>query len=84
MPSVDHLVNITRLASSSPDAWDFLTTHGTTMRSSLERAGEVGLSRLARAQATTKSRAREDGFVTPQVLPRHWLHIGTDDLLSCG
>jgi hypothetical protein len=22
--------------------------------------------------------------VTPQVLPRHWLHIGTDDLLSCG
>jgi hypothetical protein len=27
-----------------------------------ERAGEVGLSRLARAQAMTKSRAREDGF----------------------
>jgi hypothetical protein len=27
---VAHLVNITLLASSSPDAWDFLTTHGTT------------------------------------------------------
>jgi hypothetical protein len=40
---VTHLVNTTLLASSSPDAWDFLTTHGTTTRSCLERAGEVGV-----------------------------------------
>jgi hypothetical protein len=26
---VAHLVNTTLLASSSPDAWDFLMTHGT-------------------------------------------------------
>jgi hypothetical protein len=59
---VEHFVNITLLASSLPDPWDLLMTYGTTMRSSLERAGEVGSSRLARAQAMTKSRAREDGF----------------------
>ena len=59
-PYVEHLVNITLLASSSPDSWDFLMTHETTTRSSLERAGED--TNPVRALATTKSRAREDGF----------------------
>jgi hypothetical protein len=27
---IEHLVNIIQLASSSPDSWDFLMTHGTT------------------------------------------------------
>jgi hypothetical protein len=40
---VAHLVNTTLLASSSPDAWDFLMMRGTTTRSFLERAGEVGV-----------------------------------------
>jgi hypothetical protein len=57
---VEHLVNMTLLASSSPDSWDFLTTHGTTTRLCLERAGED--TNLVRALATTKSRAKEDGF----------------------
>jgi hypothetical protein len=59
-PCVEHLVNITLLASSSPDSWDFLMTHGTTTRLSLERAGED--TNPVRALATTKSRAREDEF----------------------
>jgi hypothetical protein len=33
---VEYLVNITLLASSSPDSWDFLMTHGTTTRPNLE------------------------------------------------
>jgi hypothetical protein len=48
------------LASSSPGSWDLLMTHGTTTRSSLERAGED--TNPVRALATTKSREREDGF----------------------
>jgi hypothetical protein len=59
-PCVEHLGNITLLASSSPDSWDFLMTHGTTTRSCLERAGKD--TNPVRALATTKSRAREDGF----------------------
>jgi hypothetical protein len=35
-PCVEHLGNITLLASSSPDSWDFLMMHGMTTRSSLE------------------------------------------------
>jgi hypothetical protein len=46
---IERLGNIVLLASSSPDAWNFLMTHGTTTRSCLERAGEVWSSRLARA-----------------------------------
>jgi hypothetical protein len=34
---VEHLVNITLLASSSPDPWDFLMTYGMTTRLSLVR-----------------------------------------------
>jgi hypothetical protein len=59
---VERSVNITMLASSSLDFCDFLMMHETTTRSSLERAGEVWSSRLARALVMTKSRAREDGF----------------------
>jgi hypothetical protein len=59
---VEHLVNTTLLASSSPDALYFLRMHEMTTGSSMERAGEVWSSRLARAQATTKSLAREGGF----------------------
>jgi hypothetical protein len=57
---VEHLVNITLLASSSPDSWDFLMMHGTTTRLCLEQAGKD--TNPVRALATTKSRAREDGF----------------------
>jgi hypothetical protein len=32
---VEHLVNLTLLASSSPDAWNFWTTRRMTMRSCL-------------------------------------------------
>jgi hypothetical protein len=54
---VAHLVNTTLLASSSLDAWDFLTTHGTTTRLSLERASEdtnLVRERATRALATGK------------------------------
>jgi hypothetical protein len=51
---VEHLVNITLLASSSPDSWDFLMTYGTTTRSSLQRAGED--MNPMRVPATVRSR----------------------------
>jgi hypothetical protein len=39
---VEYLVNITLLASSSPDSWVFLMTHGTTTRSIIHSRDEAG------------------------------------------
>jgi hypothetical protein len=57
---VEHFMNITLLASSSPNDLYFLRMHGTTTRSSLERVVEDTNS--VRTLATMKSQAREDGF----------------------
>ena len=57
---VAHLMNITLLAPSSLDSWNFLMTRGTTTGLNMKRAGED--TNLVRALAMTKLRAREDGF----------------------
>jgi hypothetical protein len=41
-PFVEHLVNITLLASSLPDSWVFLMMRGTTTRSITHTRDEVG------------------------------------------
>jgi hypothetical protein len=51
-------MNITLLASSSPDSWDFLMTHGTTTRSITHMRDEAGSVEMC---------TRENELVVPRV-----------------